>query len=270
MEDKKEHQRTVHLIIECANAYQATAAIDEGLVIGLELKICRVYNRACQIQQCFNCQNYGHSTPPCIKPLACCYCAGAHISKKCKSKPAAKCAACGGNHEAYNRKCHEKKKEIVCITAACLLTADRYPIILSSTPPLDISYFSLGTTIPLPTNSTNATKKQPPKSIQNKNALQYSSAPKNQNTIPTTSETRAGINTRSQAGSKRHSSKMDSPENSQKERNKRRPTISKDARPPLAEKSINIQCVFGKTLGSKDPLPNTNISDKTLAQEILG
>ena len=61
---------------------------------------------------------------------------------------------------------------------------------------------------------------------------------------------------------------MDSPENSQKEHNKRRLTISKDARPLLAEKSINIQCASGKTLGSKDPLPNTNISDKILAQEI--
>lgn len=131
----QEHQRTAHLVIECENAYQANAAIDEGLVIGSELKICRVYNRACRIQQCFNCQNYGHSTPQCVKPIACCYCAGAHISKECKGKPAAKCAACGGNHEAYDRKCHERKKEIVRITTARLSTADRYPITPSSTPP---------------------------------------------------------------------------------------------------------------------------------------
>lgn len=132
-------------------------------------------------------------------------------------------------------------------------------------PTLDIPYFSSGTTIPLPTNSTNAAKKQLPKFIQNRNALQYSSAPTNRNTIPTTSEPWAGVNTQSQAGFKRHSSQMDSPENSQKEHNKRRPTISKDACPPLAEKSINIQCASGKTPGSKDPLTNTNISDKTLA-----
>lgn len=126
-------------------------------------------------------------------------------------------------------------------------------------PPPNIPYFSSRITILLPTNSTNADKKQLPKFIQNRNALQCSLAPKNRNTIPTTSEPWADVNTQSQAGSKRHSSQMDSPENSQKEHNKRRPTISKDARPPLAEKSINIQCVSGKTPGSKDPLP-TQIS----------
>lgn len=63
---------------------------------------------------------------------------------------------------------------------------------------------------------------------------------------------------------------MDSPENSQKEQSKRRPTKSKDARPPLAEKSENIQnrSVTGKTSGSKDSLPKTNTPAKVLAQEI--
>lgn len=37
---------------------------------------------------------------------------------------------------AYDRKCHERRKEIDRITAARLSTADRYPIIYSSTPPL--------------------------------------------------------------------------------------------------------------------------------------
>ncbi len=46
----QEYQRTAHLVIECANAHQVNAAIDEGLVIGSELKIFCVYNRVCQIQ----------------------------------------------------------------------------------------------------------------------------------------------------------------------------------------------------------------------------
>lgn len=63
---------------------------------------------------------------------------------------------------------------------------------------------------------------------------------------------------------------MDSPENSQREQNKRRPTISKGARPPLAEKSNNIQnrSASGKIPGSQDPVPNTSTPAKNLAQEI--
>lgn len=82
----QEHQRIAHIVIECANAIQANAATDEGLVIGSELKVCRVYSRACKMQQCFNCQNYGHSTPQCVKLPACCYCAGFHTSKECNGK----------------------------------------------------------------------------------------------------------------------------------------------------------------------------------------
>lgn len=100
----QEHQRTAHLVIECANAFQANAAINEGLVIGSELKVCCVYNRTCKMQQCFNCQNYGHSTSQYIKLPVCCYCAGAHISKECKGKSLAQCVTCGGSHKGYNRK----------------------------------------------------------------------------------------------------------------------------------------------------------------------
>ena len=104
-------------------------------------------------------------------------------------------------------------------------------------PPPTFDIFFPGAATPFPTNSTNDAKKQRPKAAQNKGAPQSSSAAKNQNTNLSTPEPRPGVNTWSQAGSKCHSSEMDLPENSQKEQNKRPPTINKDARPPLAEKS---------------------------------
>lgn len=149
-----------------------------------------------------------------------------------------------------------KEKELDRIAAARLTTANRHPITLSPTPPPDIPYFSPRTILPLSSNSKNAAKKHPSKPMQNPSA-------------PITSDARPGVSMRSQAGSKRQSSEMDSPENSQREQSKRRPTISKDSRPPLAEKSNNIQSkgVVGVP-DPKNPSPNASTPAKSLAQEI--
>lgn len=113
-------------------------------------------------------------------------------------------------------------------------------------------------------------KSSAPKLPKTKVPHKVSSAAENQNTNLSTPEHRPGVNTPSQAGSKCPSSEMDSPENSQKEQNKRPPTINKDARPPLAEKSNKVESrsVASKTPSLKDSLPNTITPTKTLAQEI--
>lgn len=168
----------------------------------------------------------------------------------------AKCAACGGNHKAYDQKCLERKIEMDRIAAACLTTVDRHPIIPSSTPPPDIPYFPARTILPLSSNSKNTAKKHHPKPMQNPST-------------PITPDARLGVSTRSQASSKRYLSEMNSPEISQREQSKRHPTISKDARLPLAEKSNNIQSKsVAETLDPKSPLPNANTPAKSLAQEI--
>lgn len=135
------NQRTALLALECSNAYQANAAIEEGLVIGSELRSYRLYNRVCRILQCFNCQNYGHGTLQCVKPNACCYCGGKHRSIECKEKTTAKCAVCGENHHAYDQLCKERKREIKRIKAARLLTAEKHPT-TASPPSPSIPYFS--------------------------------------------------------------------------------------------------------------------------------
>lgn len=70
--------------------------------------------------------------------------------------------------------------------------------------------------------------------------------------------------------SKYYSNKINLLKNSQKEQNKRRPIINKDACLFFIKKNNNIQnrCASNKTSGSKDFLPNINAPGKTLAQQI--
>lgn len=152
-------------VIKYVNAYQINAAIDEKLVIGSKLKICHIYNRIFQIQQYFNCQNYGHSISKYVKLFTCYYCIDTHILKKSKNKFAVKCAIYGSNHKTYNQKYHKKKKKIDCIIAICLSTTNLYTIIPCSSSLPNIPYFFLETTIPLSINNINTVKKQLSKSI---------------------------------------------------------------------------------------------------------
>lgn len=117
-----------HLILEFATANQANAAIDESLVIGSSLKTCRVYNRACKLQQCFNCQNYGHSTSQCIKVSACCQCAGTHSSRECPGNLPKKCAACKGAHTAFDKSCRLREEEILRVVSARAETPSRFSV----------------------------------------------------------------------------------------------------------------------------------------------
>ena len=115
-----------HLILEFDSPNQANAAIDESLVIGSSLKTCQVYNRAYKLQQCFNCQNYGHSTSQCVKGAACCQCAGAHSSKECPGNLPKKCATCKGAHTAFDKSCRLREQEILRVVSARAETPSRY------------------------------------------------------------------------------------------------------------------------------------------------
>lgn len=124
-----------HLILEFDSPNQANAAIDKSLVIGSSLETCQVYNRACKLQQCFNCQNYGHSTSQCIKDAACCQCAGAHSFKECPGNLPKKCATCKGAHTAFDKSCRLREQEILRVVSARAETPSRYPVkMLNQTP----------------------------------------------------------------------------------------------------------------------------------------
>ena len=63
--------------------------------------------RASGPSQCFNCQNFGHSSANCKHPARCVKCSGAHQTRECSKtaeKPP-KCCNCGGEHTANFRQC---------------------------------------------------------------------------------------------------------------------------------------------------------------------
>ena len=120
-------QATGHLILEFTSPNHANAAIDKSLVISSCLKTCRVYNRTCKIQHCFNCQNYGYNTPQCINPVACCQCAGAHNSRECPGALPHKCAAFEGAHTAFHKSCRLQEQEILRLLSARAETPARFP-----------------------------------------------------------------------------------------------------------------------------------------------
>ncbi len=115
------------LIIELADSDEANKAMEEGLVIGSELHGCCVYNRQCRLKQCFECWKYGHISTSCPDKgkQVCGKCTEGHHHKECKAT-VRKCAVCGGSHEAWNKVCIGRKKEILRIKQARALTPMRF------------------------------------------------------------------------------------------------------------------------------------------------
>jgi len=142
LSDKREFSS---LIVEVDNAATANRMISEGVLFGFELKIVELYDRACRITQCFNCQKYGsHTKKYCQKQTACGLCSGGHPTETCpakEDKERRRCAACnGGHHEAWSYQCPSRQKEAARARAAYVTRRTRFPvtapIVPSSTPPM--------------------------------------------------------------------------------------------------------------------------------------
>jgi len=80
------------------------------------------YERQCRLNQCYNCQKYGHIKTQCKANTVCDYCAEAHGSKECPTKidksAIRKCAVCKGAHKAWNKRCLVQKVELSKVKAA--------------------------------------------------------------------------------------------------------------------------------------------------------
>jgi hypothetical protein len=142
LSDKREFSS---LIVEVDDAIIANRMISEGVLFGFELKITELYDRACRITQCFNCQKYGYHTKKyCQKKTACGHCGRDHSTEECsvkENKENRRCAACnGGNHEAWSYQCPSRQKEAARARAAYATRRTRFPITApitpSSTPPM--------------------------------------------------------------------------------------------------------------------------------------
>ena len=78
-------------------------AIRGGLVINAQLFEVRQFERSLQVQQCFRCQQWGHTQGICAKQARCGQCAGDHETRNCP-KERVSCANCGKVHRAWQRR----------------------------------------------------------------------------------------------------------------------------------------------------------------------
>jgi hypothetical protein len=110
------------VIVEFAKAEDANRIIDEGLIWQGEVFQCELYDRQCRLRQCFRCHKYGHIGTQCKATTTCGYCAKEHATRECPVKndrtEPRKCAACQGEHEAWNGQCPTRKQELAKVKAA--------------------------------------------------------------------------------------------------------------------------------------------------------
>jgi hypothetical protein len=120
------------LIIEVDSAEQANRLINEGVVIGFDLKSVERYDASCRITQCFKCQKYGHISTICANAEKCGHCGSDHTTEKCAGvSPATRkrCAACqSGEHTSWSAECPARVKETLRAKTAKLTLPKLFPI----------------------------------------------------------------------------------------------------------------------------------------------
>ncbi|KDN71154.1 hypothetical protein CSUB01_12466 [Colletotrichum sublineola] len=103
------------IVVEFSKAEDANKLIDEGLIWQGQVFQCERYDRYCRLRQCFKCHTYGHIGTQCKATITCGYCAQEHLTRDCPSKndteTPRKCAACHGEHEAWNGRCPARIRE---------------------------------------------------------------------------------------------------------------------------------------------------------------
>ena len=94
---------------------EAEALIAENLTCPVTGIIYRVeeFRTPISVQQCYNCQCFGHSAKTCGSKTKCLICGGDHHHKGCPNKETkqAKCANCKGPHLASYKGCPAYKKQ---------------------------------------------------------------------------------------------------------------------------------------------------------------
>ncbi|OHW97034.1 reverse transcriptase [Colletotrichum incanum] len=115
LQDNKAKKTASSVVVEFSKAEDANKLIDEGLIWQGQVFQCERYNRYCRLRQCFKCYAYGHIGTQCKAMITCGYCAQEHMTRDCPSKSDTetprKCAACYGEHEAWNGRCPTRIRE---------------------------------------------------------------------------------------------------------------------------------------------------------------
>ena len=94
---------------------EAERAIQKGVFIGLQRHRCEKPHNSDQVkvQQCYNCQGFGHIAANCENNQKCPRCGENHNLKNCeKPKEESKCPNCNEGHPASYKGCATRKEEV--------------------------------------------------------------------------------------------------------------------------------------------------------------
>ena len=109
MISKRDGRKLQMFQIELSNSAEAEALISNNLTCpqtGIIFKV-EEFRAPISVQQCYNCQHFGHSAKNCLAKTKCVICGEGHSHKGCpnREKKQPECANCKGPHVANYKGC---------------------------------------------------------------------------------------------------------------------------------------------------------------------
>jgi hypothetical protein len=139
------------LLLDLDKAKGANTLIEEGLVLDNELKDVELFDPACLVSRCFNCQEYGHNAKFCRRPQRCGFCAApGHGQEACpfKDQPAKqRCVNCQLGHYSGSSSCVRHAREITRVQRAREIRPRYFTVPDESIPPPVSRFFTTTPTI---------------------------------------------------------------------------------------------------------------------------
>ena len=116
MISKRDGRKLQMFRLELSDSAEAKALISKNLTCpqtGIIFKV-EEFRAPISVQQCHNCQHFGHSAKNCQAKTKCVICREGHSHKGCpnKEKKQPKCANCKGPHVANYKGCPAYKKQV--------------------------------------------------------------------------------------------------------------------------------------------------------------
>ena len=116
MISKRDGRKLQMFQIELSGSAEAEALISNNLTCpqtGIIFKV-EEFRSPISVQQCYNCQHFGHSAKNCQAKTKCVICGEGHSHKGCpnREKKQPKCANCKGPHVANYKGCPAYKKQV--------------------------------------------------------------------------------------------------------------------------------------------------------------
>ena len=116
MKSKRDGRMLQMFQIELSDPAEAEAIISSKITCpqtGIIFKV-EEFRAPISVQQCYNCQNSGHSAKNCKAKIKCVICGEGHSHKGCpnREKQQPKCANCKGPHVANYKGCPAYKKQV--------------------------------------------------------------------------------------------------------------------------------------------------------------